>query len=45
MAIPRALARAELAALVRSARCAQRADRLNAYVVKQHPDKEALRQR
>lgn len=41
---PKRLARDELDRLVRSARLAQVADWLNAYVVKVYPDKEALRQ-
>lgn len=41
---PKRLARAELDRLVRSATFVQVADWLNAYVVKNHPDKEALRQ-
>jgi len=40
---PKRLSGAELDALVRSARFGQLADWLNAYVVKQHPDREALR--
>ncbi|MFU8887966.1 MAG: DNA alkylation repair protein [Trueperaceae bacterium] len=40
---PKRLARVELDAMVRSARFGQLADWLNAYVVKQHPEKEALR--
>jgi 3-methyladenine DNA glycosylase AlkD len=42
---PKRLSAKELDALVRSARFAQLADWLNAYVVKQHPDKEVLRER
>lgn len=42
---PKKLTRVELDALVRSADAAQLADWLNAYVVKQHADKEALRQK
>jgi 3-methyladenine DNA glycosylase AlkD len=42
---PKRLTDTELDALVRSARFAQLADWLNAYVVKHHPDKEALRER
>ncbi|MDX9760369.1 MAG: DNA alkylation repair protein [Bacteroidota bacterium] len=41
---PKKLTREELDRLVREADAAQLADWLNAYVVKQHPDKEALRQ-
>ena len=40
---PKALAAAELDELTRSTTCAQVAEWLNAYVVAQHPDKEALR--
>lgn len=42
---PRRLAAAELEAMVRAATFAWLADWLNAYVVKEHPEKEALRQR
>jgi 3-methyladenine DNA glycosylase AlkD len=42
---PKRLGAKELDALVRSARFAQLADWLNAYVVKQHPEKEVLRER
>ncbi|MCK6446521.1 MAG: DNA alkylation repair protein [Planctomycetes bacterium] len=42
---PKELSRDELDTLVRSADAAQLADWLNAYVVKQHADKEALRQK
>lgn len=41
---PKKLTREELDRLVREADAAQLADWLNAYVVKQHPEKEALRQ-
>lgn len=41
---PANLSRDELDAMVRSADLAQLADWLNAYVVKNHPDKESLRQ-
>ena len=41
---PKRLTRKQLDALVRSADAAQLADWLNAYVVRQHADKEALRQ-
>ena len=41
---PDTLPRAELDAMVRSVGFAQVADWLNAYVVKDHPDREALRQ-
>jgi len=41
---PRNLSRAEMDRMVRSATAAQLADWLNSYVVKNHPDKEALRQ-
>lgn len=41
----KALAADELDAMVRSVRCEQVADWLNSYVVKKHPDKEALRLR
>jgi 3-methyladenine DNA glycosylase AlkD len=41
---PKKLTREELDRLVRSADAAQLADWLNSYVVKQHPDKEQLRQ-
>lgn len=40
---PKGLSHTELDALVRSARVAQLADWLNAYVVKKHPDRESLR--
>ncbi|MBL8858143.1 MAG: DNA alkylation repair protein [Planctomycetes bacterium] len=42
---PKSLSAAEMDRMVRSADFAQLADWLNAYVVKQHPDKEELRQR
>jgi len=42
---PKKLSGDELDRMVRSARFAQLADWLNSYVVRQHPDKEALRQR
>lgn len=42
---PKSLSAAEMDRMVRSVDFAQVADWLNAYVVKQHPDKEALRQR
>jgi len=42
---PKELSRDEVDRLVRSGDFAQVADWLNAYVVKNHPDKEALRQR
>lgn len=42
---PKKLSGAELDRMVRSANFSQLADWLNAYVVKQHPDKEPLRQR
>jgi 3-methyladenine DNA glycosylase AlkD len=42
---PKKLSANELDGMVRSATFAQLADWLNAYVVKQHPDKEALRQK
>jgi 3-methyladenine DNA glycosylase AlkD len=41
---PKKLSRDELDRMVRSARLAQVADWLNAYVVKHHPDTESLRQ-
>ena len=41
---PTNLSRAEMDRLVRSATCSPVADWLNPYVVKHHPDKEALRQ-
>lgn len=41
---PKALSSAELEGLVHTATFAQLADWLNAYVVKNHPDKESLRQ-
>jgi 3-methyladenine DNA glycosylase AlkD len=41
---PKRLSAKELDALVRSARFAQLADWLNAYVVKQHPEEEVLRE-
>lgn len=41
---PRSLSRDELDRMVRSASFAQLADWLNSYVVKNHPDKESLRQ-
>lgn len=42
---PRALSADELDAMVRSVRSEQVADWLNAYVIKNHPHKEALRER
>lgn len=42
---PKKLSANELDQMVRSANFAQLADWLNAYIVKQHPDKEALRQK
>lgn len=42
---PKKLSGAEMDRMVRSANFSQLADWLNAYVVKQHPDKETLRQR
>jgi 3-methyladenine DNA glycosylase AlkD len=42
---PKKLSANELDGMVRSATFAQLADWLNAYVVKQHPDKEVLRQK
>ncbi len=42
---PKELSATEVDALVRSATFAQLADWLNAYVVKEHPEKEALRQK
>ena len=41
---PKNLSRTEMDRMVRSATVAQMADWLNSYVVKNHPDKEALRQ-
>lgn len=41
---PKSLSRDELDRMVRSADFAQLADWLNAYIVKNHPDKESLRQ-
>ena len=41
---PKELSATELDQMVRSANFAQLADWLNAYVIKQHPDKETLRQ-
>ncbi len=41
---PKALSRDELDRMVRSVRSVQVADWLNAYVVKEHPDREALRE-
>jgi 3-methyladenine DNA glycosylase AlkD len=41
---PRSLAREEMDRMVRSADVAQVADWLNSYVVKNHPDRESLRQ-
>jgi 3-methyladenine DNA glycosylase AlkD len=41
---PKKLSRAEMDRMVRSARFAQVADWLNSYVVKNHPEKESLRQ-
>ena len=41
---PKNLSRTEMDRMVRSATVAQLADWLNSYVVKNHPDKEALRQ-
>jgi 3-methyladenine DNA glycosylase AlkD len=42
---PKALSAGELDRLTRSTTCAQVADWLNAYVVAQHPEKEALREK
>jgi 3-methyladenine DNA glycosylase AlkD len=42
---PKSLSAAELDKLTRSATCAQVADWLNAYVVAQHPEKDALREK
>ncbi len=42
---PQRLAVDELDAMVRSIVCAQEADWLTSYVIRQHPDKETLRQR
>jgi len=42
---PKKLSATELESMVRAATFPQLADWLNAYVVKQHPDKEALRER
>jgi len=42
---PKKLSSSELERMVRSATLPQLADWLNAYVVKQHPDKEALREK
>ena len=42
---PKSLSADELDKLTRSTTCAQVADWLNAYVVAQHPDKEALREK
>jgi 3-methyladenine DNA glycosylase AlkD len=42
---PKSLSADELDALTRSATCAQVADWLNSYVVAEHPEKEALRER
>lgn len=42
---PKKVSRDELDAMVRSARFSQLADWLNSYIVKEHPDREALRQR
>jgi 3-methyladenine DNA glycosylase AlkD len=42
---PTALSMSEMDSMVQSARFVQLADWLNAYVVKQHPDKEKLRQK
>lgn len=42
---PKSLSADELDQLTRSTTCAQAADWLNAYVVAQHPDKEALREK
>lgn len=42
---PKDLSAAELDALTRSTTCAQVADWLNAYVVAQHPEKDALREK
>lgn len=44
LVVPRQLSRDEMERMVRSATFAQLADWLNAYVVKVHPGKEALRQ-
>jgi len=41
---PKTLSRDELDAMVRGISCPQVADWLNSYVVKEHPDKESLRQ-
>ncbi|MBX3444324.1 MAG: DNA alkylation repair protein [Planctomyces sp.] len=42
---PKSLSAAELDALTRSTTCAQVADWLNAYVVAEHPEKDALREK
>lgn len=42
---PKALSADELDAMTRSTTCAQAADWLNAYVVAQHPEKDALREK
>jgi 3-methyladenine DNA glycosylase AlkD len=42
---PKSLSADELGALTRSTTCAQAADWLNAYVVAEHPEKEALREK
>jgi 3-methyladenine DNA glycosylase AlkD len=42
---PKALSAGELDAMMRSTTCAQVADWLNAYVVPQHPEKDALREK
>ena len=42
---PKSLSADELDALTRSTTCSQVADWLNAYVVAQHPEKDALRER
>jgi 3-methyladenine DNA glycosylase AlkD len=42
---PKSLSADELDALTRSTTCAQAADWLNAYVVAEHPEKEALREK
>ena len=42
---PKQLSASEVDAMVRSASFAQLADWVNAYVVKEHPDKEMLRQK
>ena len=42
---PKSLSTAELDTLTRSVTCAQVADWLNAYIVKEHPEKETLREK